>query len=128
MKNPKILIVEDEAIIAYDLKMKLERQGFAVLPIVVTAKAAVKAAKKTNPDLILMDILLKGSQTGIDAAFQIQALKSIPIVFLTGNRWLIKESQLKKLHNCKILNKPASEFDILAAIKDLLITNQSEPN
>jgi DNA-binding response OmpR family regulator len=119
MKKPKILIVEDEAIIAYDLKIKLEHRGLEVLPITATAKAAVKEAKKNNPNLILMDIILKGSQNGIDSALEIQASQNIPIIFLTGNRRLIDMVQIRELKKYNILDKPPSDFELMGEIKRL---------
>ncbi|MBN1997212.1 response regulator [candidate division KSB1 bacterium] len=113
----KLLIVEDEFIIAFALKVRLEEYGFTVLPIAATASDAVQLAIHHNPDIILMDVMLKGSLTGVDAARQIYELKNIPIIFLTGNRHYIDGMQLKELQNCKILSKPPSELELIDEIK-----------
>ena len=84
MKMKKILIVEDEGIVALDLQDRLELLGYKIEGIADTAKDAVKMAAKFSPDLVLMDIVLKGEHDGIDAARQINDLFGIPVVFLTA--------------------------------------------
>ena len=80
----RILIVEDEAITALDLKYSLEDLGYEVIDIADTGQAAIDIAAETIPDLVLMDIKLKGDMGGIEAASIISKLQ-IPIVYLTGN-------------------------------------------
>lgn len=84
MKQKKILIVEDEGIVALDLQDRLECLGYAVCGIADTAKSALKMTAKYSPDLVLMDIILKGERDGISAAQQIHDLFGIPVVFLTA--------------------------------------------
>ncbi|MDO9206796.1 MAG: EAL domain-containing protein [Sulfuricurvum sp.] len=84
MKQKKILIVEDEGIVALDLQDRLEYLGYEVCDIADTAKNALKMAAKHSPDLVLMDIVLKGERDGISAARQIHDLFGIPVVFLTA--------------------------------------------
>ncbi|HLD23219.1 MAG TPA: EAL domain-containing protein [Sulfuricurvum sp.] len=80
----KILIVEDEGIVALDLQDRLEFLGYQVIGIADTAKSALKMVAKKSPDLVLMDIVIKGETDGIDTARQIHDLFSIPVVFLTA--------------------------------------------
>lgn len=84
MEKKKFLIVEDEAIVAINLANTLRRLGYDVVKTVDTAEAAVLQAKNINPDMILMDIHLKGKMDGLDAAQQIRATTDIPIIFLTA--------------------------------------------
>src|SRR6056297_605360 len=84
MRNEKILIVEDERIIALDLKKRLERFGFNSPDIVSNGEDALEAAKSIHPDIILMDIMLGGPIDGIDAAKSIKETLSIPVIFLTA--------------------------------------------
>ena len=79
-----ILIVEDEVIIAMDIKLKLEDYGYRVLGIVSDGEDAVKLAAELRPDLVLMDIILNGNIDGIDAAKNILALE-IPVLYLTSH-------------------------------------------
>lgn len=80
----KILIVEDEGIVAKDIKKRLENLGYTVPAIVPSGEEAIRAAKE-NPDLVLMDIVLKGDIDGIKAAEIIRAQFNIPVVYVTAH-------------------------------------------
>jgi signal transduction histidine kinase len=81
---PKILVVEDEAIAAENIASRLRLQGYEVVGIVDTGAAAIATATTTFPDLVLMDIMLKGEMDGITAAIEIDALLQIPIIYMTA--------------------------------------------
>ena len=81
----KILVVEDESIIAADIKNKLEDLGYIVSRIVSNGKDAIKSVSELDIDLILMDIVLKGDMDGIEAAGEIKKYMDIPIVYLTAH-------------------------------------------
>lgn len=83
MNQIKILVVEDEFLLAADIRNKLQQLGHQVLANVFTGKEAIEQAK-AKPDLIFMDIKLKGGMDGIEAATKIRELYDIPIVYLTG--------------------------------------------
>jgi len=84
MTKARILITEDERIVAEDLRFTLEQLGYTIVGSVATGEEAVEQAKKTAPDLILMDIFLAGEMDGITAAETIRASSDIPVVFLTA--------------------------------------------
>lgn len=84
MEKIKILIVEDEAIIARDLQKRLENQGYIVTSASATGQEAIRRAGTESPDLILMDIVLLGDMDGIEAAGQIRSQYDIPVVYLTA--------------------------------------------
>lgn len=84
MDEIKILIVEDENIIALNIKKKLKSFGYAVPAIVSTGEEAVKMTEIISPDLILMDIMLKGDMDGVKAAEEIKKRFSIPVIYLTA--------------------------------------------
>jgi len=84
MGNERIMIVEDESIVAMGIKHKLEDLGYHVVGIVATGEGAVETALKTEPDLILMDIVLKGDMDGIEAAQQIHRRLDTPIIYITA--------------------------------------------
>ena len=84
MSSSKILIVEDEGLTAMELQQKLKFWGYEVPTFAFSKKEAVKKAKKMKPDLILMDIVLKGEGDGIDATFEINNFLDIPIIYLTA--------------------------------------------
>lgn len=80
----KVLIVEDEAITSLDLKLSLEDCGYEVVGVADTGLEAIGMATEKRPDVVLLDIQLKGDMTGIDVSEKISLL-GIPVVFLTAN-------------------------------------------
>jgi PAS domain S-box-containing protein len=80
----RILIVEDERIVAHNLRRRLESLGFSVPALATTAEQAIVEAERTNPDLVLMDIRLQGDRDGIEAATEIHRRLGIPVVYLTA--------------------------------------------
>ena len=85
MAKARILIVEDESIIALDLSGILRGLGYEVSGIVPSGTKAVEAAVADPPDLILMDIILLGDMDGIEASRRIRSSRDIPIIYLTAN-------------------------------------------
>jgi len=84
MEKKKVLVVEDEFITASDIQSTLGRMGFDVPGIADTGEDAIRMAGELKPDVILMDILLKGSMNGITAAGIIRDRYAIPVIYLTG--------------------------------------------
>ena len=84
MPNSKLLVVEDERVVAKDLSGRLQRSGYSVCGSAYRAEAAVDMAQELRPDLVLMDIVLKGNRDGIDAAGEIRRRFGIPVIFLTA--------------------------------------------
>ena len=80
----KILVVEDEPIIAMELQEMLQLAGYDVPEIVKNADGVMSAVLQHNPDLILMDIYLKSFIDGIDAAQRVKMIKRTPVIFLTA--------------------------------------------
>ncbi|HUW68969.1 MAG TPA: ATP-binding protein [bacterium] len=79
-----ILIVEDEAIVALDLRYRMEAFGYSICGIAATGDDAISLARSTHPDIVFMDIQLKGAMDGIEAAERIGVESGIPIVFVTA--------------------------------------------
>ena len=84
MKDKRVLIVEDESIPALELKYQVENMGCKVVGTARTGEKAVEAAVETRPDVILMDIRLKGEMDGIEAARHIRARFGTRSAFLSG--------------------------------------------
>lgn len=80
----KILVVEDESIVAMDIKNRLMRLGYDVPSIAYAGEEAVEKATKIRPDLVLMDIMLRGEMDGIEAVRQIHERLDVPVVYLTA--------------------------------------------
>jgi CheY-like chemotaxis protein len=81
MGKLKIVIVEDESIVARDIQNSLKNMGYGVPAVVSTGEKAIEAVHKFRPDLILMDIMLKGEMSGIEAAKIIKDRFDIPVIF-----------------------------------------------
>lgn len=84
MKNSRILIVEDEVMVARDIQARLRQIGYRADMIAASGKEAVRLAVETLPDIILMDIRLSNGVDGVDAAVMINGACNIPIIYLTG--------------------------------------------
>jgi len=84
MFKSRILVVEDEAIIALGIKEKLEDLGHEVVGMVFSGEDAVEIALEEEPDLVLMDISLEGDMDGIEAACKIRSKVDLPIIYLTA--------------------------------------------
>lgn len=117
MSLPRILIVEDEAITALELTRILQRWGFEVVGDVANGKNALKMAQELKPDLIIMDINLKGQMDGVDTAIAISKIYDVPIIFLTahGNQATIRKAQaVKPVH---YIIKPYRENELRFAVE-----------
>lgn len=84
MAEIKILVVEDESIIAEDIRASLMSMGYKVSSVVSTGEAAVENVKEHKPDIVLMDIMLQGEMDGIEAADEIRKHFNVPVVYLTA--------------------------------------------
>ncbi len=84
MAKAKILIVEDEGIVAIDIRRRLKRLDYDVAAVAGSGEEAIEKAIETHPDLVMMDIKLRGEMDGIQAAQQILDLLGIPVAYLTA--------------------------------------------
>ena len=107
MKMPlRILLVEDEVIIALDMQYKLEQSGYGVCKHEVCGEDAIATAREMNPDLVLMDIRLSGDCDGIEAALSIKKYINCPVVFITGYDNTSVRKRVKQIPASYYLNKP----------------------
>lgn len=84
MAKAQILVVEDESIIAEDIRISLEALGYAVPSVASSGEMAIKKVKENKPDLVLMDIVLYGDMDGIETANHIRSNFNIPVIYLTA--------------------------------------------
>lgn len=113
----KILVVEDEAITAMTLKLKLAQVGYEVSKVVATGEEAIMSVKQESPDLVLMDIRLAGLLNGIETAQQIQGSPHAPpIIFMTGYPDQELQQQAQQLHPLAYFIKPISIQELHSAI------------
>jgi len=119
-KDISVLIVEDETLLALGMEYSLEEFGFEISGIETTADGAIKHVSENLPDIILMDINLKGMKTGIDAAKQIWNSYKIPVIFLTSycDDKTIKEAMLSEPYGYLI--KPCRDEELKVAIQTSL--------
>jgi PAS domain S-box-containing protein len=117
METVKIMIVEDEAILALELKATLTQRGFTITSIASSGKQAILNADKDHPDLILMDISLKGKMDGIEAASIIRESADIPIIFLTAFAEQEMLEKAKPVMPFGYIIKPYQERDLRITIE-----------
>lgn len=120
MVRAKILIAEDERIIALDLKSTLIQLGYNISGIARSGVEVVEKAEMSKPDLVLMDIMLEGEMNGIEAAKIICQTKSIPIIYITASTDPYTIQQAKNTNPAGILNKPFNTGVLNAAIESAL--------
>lgn len=123
---PSILIVEDESVIALDLKRTLASLGYEVSATVSTAEAALEAVTETPPDLVLMDIKLRGSVDGIAAAALIRKRLAVPIVFLTSYSDEETLQRAKDVQPYAYLLKPFNDRDLRTSVEIALERSRLE--
>ena len=125
MAKQRILLVEDDAIETMDIKRTLESFGYEVPCTASRGEEAVEKARKELPDLILMDIILKGELNGIEAANEIKELE-IPIIYLTAHSEEDTVQKAKVTGPYGYLIKPYDPFELRYAIELALYKNQME--
>jgi|Deesub1362B_J571_1020462.scaffolds.fasta_scaffold00006_228 CheY-like chemotaxis protein len=109
---PRVLIVEDETIVALDLQCTLEQLGCLVVKIVSSGEESIEAARKYSPDVILMDIKLKGKIDGIKAAEIIYQRWKIPIIYISAYSDFQSLQRMNRIKNFGYLNKPFAEYEL----------------
>ncbi|MDM8554729.1 response regulator [Desulfococcaceae bacterium HSG7] len=122
MSKADILIVEDDSIVAMDIRSRLKRLGYSVSGIVNYAEQAVEKAEACKPDLVLMDIVLKGKMDGIEAAEIISSRFDIAVVFLTAYTDRERFERAKHIMPYGYILKPFRERDLQNTIEIALHT------
>jgi CheY-like chemotaxis protein len=156
MKKPALFIVEDESIVASDIKETLLSLGYDVRGIAKSGESAIEEIQKTRPDLVLMDIHLAGKMDGIEAAGKIRALSNIPVIYLTAYAdkplldrakvtepygYVLKPYDERELHSmiemalykhrieCEITKRDTILFAVSSAVEWLLrVTHSDSPH
>ena len=126
MSSINILIVEDEAIVAADLKNKLGRIGYGVSGIAPDGAQAVEMALNQKPQLILMDIQLDGPLDGIETAMEIQRRQDVPIVYLTAHSDRATLSRAKLSGPFGYILKPFDDSQLALQIELAIYKHQTE--
>ncbi|MCK9150957.1 histidine kinase dimerization/phosphoacceptor domain -containing protein [Methanobacterium alcaliphilum] len=126
MANEKILIVEDEELVAQDIKVILEDLGYEVPAITPSAEEALEKIEESCPDSVLMDIMLEGEMDGIEAAQKISERYDIPVVYLTAysNQEILQRA--KKTEPYGYILKPFQERDLQINIEMALYKHEAK--
>ncbi|MDN3492921.1 LytR/AlgR family response regulator transcription factor [Winogradskyella bathintestinalis] len=126
----KILIVEDEMIIAANISLQLSTLGYDVIGIIPRAQEALSCIKTEQPDIVLMDINLKGELDGIETVKLMQKSYDIPVIYLTANADDAHFNRAKATHPYAFISKPFKKLDLQRAIEltaDRIQQNENDP-
>ncbi len=126
MSKASILIVEDEAIVAEDLSEKLRRLDYDIIGVAATGKKAVALARERRPNLVLMDIRLKGQMDGVEAAQIIRQECDIAVIYLTAHSEPATLQRAKLTEPFGYILKPFEESDLETHIQIALYKHKAD--
>jgi signal transduction histidine kinase len=126
MMKKSILVVEDESITAMRILSSLEKMGYAVTLPVFSAEEAIEMAKENKPDLVLMDINLRGEKDGIEAAGQIRSRFNIPVIYISANSDNKMIKRIKKTEPFGYIIKPFEDNELHMAVDIALYKHEME--
>ena len=126
MSKNNILVVEDEAIVSKDIQQSLKKLGYNIVGASATGEKAIELANEYKPDLVLMDIMLKGDMSGIDTAEKIKETLNIPVIYLTAYADENTLSKAKVTEPYGYIIKPFKEIDLHTSIEMALYKHSKE--
>jgi CheY-like chemotaxis protein len=119
-EKANIMVVEDEGVVSIDIRNMLKNAGYGIAAVAFQGDEAVRKAEQSVPDLVLMDIGLKGDIDGIEAAKRIRDRFKIPVVFLTGFADEVTMSKAKEADPSGFIIKPINEEELKKTLEDIL--------
>jgi diguanylate cyclase (GGDEF)-like protein/PAS domain S-box-containing protein len=125
-RQPRILVVEDERVVALDLKCILRRLGYPLSGITASGAEAVELCETLKPDLVLMDIFLGGAMDGVEAACVIQTECDIPVIYLTSHTDQVTLQRAKRTAPYGYVLKPVDEDWLRTAVEVALFKHHTE--
>ncbi len=126
MQDKRVLIVEDESIVAMEIEERLKTMGYCVVGTVVGGEEAISVAEREKPNIILMDIILRGELDGVATAEIIHKNLQLPIVYLTAHSDEATLQRAKTTQPYGYVIKPFNETDLYTAIEMALYKHQAE--
>ena len=126
MTGKKILIVEDESLVAMDMAHTLKRFGSEVAGIAESGPEAIDIVRNVSPDLVLMDILLKGAMDGIEAAAHIREFSDTPYIYITASTDMETLSRARETYAYGYITKPYQDIEVFTAIETALYKVRAE--
>ena len=119
MRPRKVLIAEDEVLFAMDLGQTLKGKGYALCETALRGRKAIEIVEREKPDLVLMDVNLKGEINGIDAAMEIRSRFGIPVIFMTGYSDENTKKAAMLAQPAGYVTKPLNVEELLALIDSI---------
>ena len=126
MNGTTILVVEDEGIVAMDLQRSLTQFGYRVLDPVSSSEEALTRVAEESPDLVLMDIRIRGPVDGVETGEILRARYQVPVVYLTANGDEATIDRVKRTEPLGFLLKPYKPRDLRSTVEIALYRNQME--
>jgi DNA-binding LytR/AlgR family response regulator len=126
MSKTNVLVVEDESIVSKDIQHSLKKLGYNVVGAASTGERAIELALEAKPDIVLMDIMLKGEMNGIEAADEIRSKINIPVIYLTAYADEGTLSRAKVTEPYGYIIKPFKEIDIHTSIEMAIYKHKKE--
>lgn len=126
MVKSRILIVEDEWLIGADMQNSLEKMGYDVIAVVTTGEEALKEVKLSKPDLVLMDIILKGKMDGIKTAGKIRSRFDVPVIYVTAHSDKETLNQAKITEPYGYITKPLNMREVSIVIEMALYKHRAD--
>lgn len=117
MEPVKIQIVEDELLVAHDLAERLKAEGYSIVGISNNINDAMNVFKETSPDIVLLDITIKGNESGIDIAHAINKLQPTPFIYITAHADAITVNKAKNTFPAAYVIKPFNTKSLLVSIE-----------
>jgi AmiR/NasT family two-component response regulator len=127
-RKARILVVEDQRIIALDLATTIKRVGHEAIGIETKGERAIKAVEALHPDLVFMDISLAGEIDGIEAARIIHEQFRVPVIYISGNHDSVTIEKSKTTNAYGYLVKPVEDCDISTIINTAIYRFDAEKN
>ncbi len=126
MAKTNVLVVEDESIVSKDIQQSLKKLGYNIVGAAATGENAIELAQEAKPDIVLMDIMLKGEMNGIQAAEQIRGKMNIPVIYLTAYADEGTLAKAKVTEPYGYIIKPFKEIDLHTSIEMALYKHSKE--
>ena len=126
MSKPNILVVEDESIVSKDIQHSLNKLGYNVVGAAATGEKALELVRLERPNIVLMDIMLKGEMNGIETAEIIRAELAIPVIFLTAYADESTLAKAKVTEPYGYIIKPFKEIDLHTSIEMAIYKHAKE--
>jgi CheY-like chemotaxis protein len=121
MSPARILIVEDEALVAQDLTRRLIRLGYSIPAVAATSAEAIHHALTLRPDVVLMDIPLRGTMDGLEVAQALRAQLPRPIMYLSAYTDAATAARIQETGAAGYLRKPVAEHTLYITLRQVLL-------